>query len=598
MQNMLKAVLLGSLLLVAGFGSALLIHEGATAEQDSPARKTEILVTVNQYQWWLARWRDNEIVCAIGIEHEGNPTNLEVLTQCGEEVYSEWLATSACQLDPGESPSACPGLYLFLAGSRAAEKKVIIELPVPVIWLSLIGCSPTLEFNGCRDIPTLVLEAEEPLPNERITTVHLVIDGAPLECTSSRCELPLRPTSRNGSEFEFWAKSSFGDESEHFTARIRVVDAGVPTEPGEGRWLVDIISSQWLGEAFSSCAATWEAFPPIGTLPHWLTTPEDHTGLASDTPFVYLAAELIRSGAIDASSCVNSGLLANGAASQCGVEAARSIVNDWQDQFDRTIFEVALANNIPAQLLKNLFAQESQFWPALENQREYGLGQLTSQGADTPFLWNLEFFDQFCPLVLHADTCAQGYLKIGEENQALLRGALASQTDANCPNCPLGIDLAHAQSTVNVFAQTLLGHCSQVAFIVSDITGEMPGEVSSYEDLWRYTLSSYNAGPHCLAVALNSAWAQRSLNWTSVSSRFTLGCRGAIDYVARITSDRLENDADFLPTLAVSPTPFRTQSPDQGPTPTPIPGQATPTPGATPIGGGYPPPGPTVNPYP
>ncbi len=587
MRVLLKTIVFALLFVAVGMGSAVILNVSAeeAAEEDDP-RQTEIVVNVTEYQWWLTRWSNNEVVCGVGVEHEGIPTSLDMLYECGQKLYQEWITTPPCAaaVENGDT-SECIGLYLFFAFNQTIQKTVKVELPAPTAWLDLLDCSHTQTQIRCSQLPSLVITAEEPLPNEAIIAIHVFMDDRIIDCTGARCEVPLHATEIEGDEITFWADSTFGDETEHFTARVRVVDGGVETDGNEGGWFVDIISSQYLSAAISSCAAIWESFPPIGELPGWLSTPADHTGLASDAPFVYLAGELITNQIVDASGCIDNGLLANGLANQCGVEAARSIVNDWQDQFDQTIYTVATGNEIPAQLLKNVFAQESQFWPGYITNNEFGLGQLTPQGADTPLLWNVEFFNQFCPLVLHEETCAKGYVNIGKEYQELLRGALASQSAAHCPDCETGIDLAHAQYTVDIFAQTLKAHCSQVAFIVSDITNVLPGVVSSYEDLWRFTLASYNGGPHCLALAMNAAWRQRVMDWSTVSAQFSSGCAGSIDYVTRVTQDRLTSDASFIPTLAPTPTPAYTPPP-----------AITPTPGPTSTPGSYPPPAPTSTP--
>ncbi|HUF38487.1 MAG TPA: hypothetical protein VMN57_08190 [Anaerolineales bacterium] len=581
---------LWAMLILAAIGimGVLAYQTGAAAaEEAEDKRRTEIVVSVNEYQWWLIRWATNEIVCVTGVDHEGQPSNLEILSACGQTLYKEWQISAPCDEAASGDVSGCPGLYIFLAGQKTVEKNVTIELPKPTIWLSLSGCSPQPPLNLCERLPSLVLTGEEPLPNETITAMHLAFSDRVFDCIGSVCEFPLEATAYDGEEVEFWAESSYGDESERFTARVRVLDAGVQPEPGAGNWFVDIISSQWRGDPNESCAAMWEAFPPVGPQPQWLSTPVDHTGLASNVPFVFLAGELIRSGIVDVSACVDHGLLANGAASPCGVEHARTLVNDWQDQFDAEIFRVAQDRLIPAQLLKNLFAQESQFWPGESDIQEFGFGRITELGVDTILLWNLDFYDQFCPLVLHEETCSKGYAFIGEENQELLRGALVVESDAACPTCITGVDLAHAQTTVDFFAETVVANCAQVAFIVSDITGEIPGAVSTYESLWQFTLASYNAGPYCLARALNVAWAQFGvLDWGTVASRLGAGCTGAITYVDRITADRLPADADFLPTLTPIATPFQT----------PVPGATQPAPTATP--GGYPAPTATSPGYP
>ncbi|MFQ5615903.1 MAG: hypothetical protein ACE5GO_05525 [Anaerolineales bacterium] len=202
---------------------------------------------------------------------------------------------------------------------------------------------------------------------------------------------------------------------------------------------------------------------------------------------------------------------------------------------------------------------------------------MTSLGADGPLLWNLSFFDQFCPLVLHAGACEGGYAQLDNEYRAMLQGALATLTHANCPDCEQGIDLVHAEHTVGLFAQTLLGNCEQVAYIVYDVTGETPGVVSAYEDLWRFTLVNYNAGPGCLITALQAAWQPGStLDWAGVSSNVSEACQNAITYVERVTANRASSNSDFVPTLTPTPKP-RTIPGGDDPDPFPTPPYPAPT---------------------
>jgi len=195
---------------------------------------------------------------------------------------------------------------------------------------------------------------------------------------------------------------------------------------------------------------------------------------------------------------------------------------------------------VPAQLMKNLFAQESQFWPGVFRvPYEYGLGQITDAGADSILLWNDAFFEQFCPLVLAEDTCAKGYLHMSAENQALLRGAVATQANADCPTCSAGIDLSNANFSVNLFAQTLQANCAQVGQTINTATQLSPGAVASYEDLWRFTVANYHAGPGCVSFAIYQAWQSTGkLTWDTVSPRFTEPCKGVVPYVNKITTER------------------------------------------------------------
>jgi hypothetical protein len=192
---------------------------------------------------------------------------------------------------------------------------------------------------------------------------------------------------------------------------------------------------------------------------------------------------------------------------------------------------------VPAQLLKNLFARESQFWPGIFRAvSDFGLGQLTQNGADTALLWNPSFYSQYCPLVLSAQTCSQGYVHLKDTDRLLLREALVSSVDASCNNCALGIDLSRADFSIGVFAHTLLASCEQAGQVVFNTVRQSPGDVATYEDLWKFTLVDYNAGPGCLSLALNDAWnADHQLTWDSVSSHFTNVCAPAKDYVNDIS---------------------------------------------------------------
>jgi hypothetical protein len=500
-----------------------------------PQRHTELVVSVTEYEWWVIRWQDNQILCRLFVDHEGLPSGQEVMRSCGRAVYDVWAATPPCPLGL-QGTSQCPGVYVFQVSSRPAQKVIPIELPPPLVWVTLQGCGPSLPDNRCLQIPTLVLTGEEPLPNEQIIAIHAQLNGQPFSCRSDICEIPLRPTPLEGLTLEFWADSSYGDSSERFTALVRVIDSGVPGTPGGGGWYVDIVSSQWRGPETASCAQTWQAFPPFGGLPEWLTTPEFPELLATDEPYQFLAGRLITRGLVDASGCPQGGVMANGYATACGLERARPIVQEWQNQFDERIIEVAQDTGVPAQLLKNLFGQESQFWPgAFNGVKHLGLGHITEKGADVLLLWNRSFFDQFCPLVLHESACARGYLGLGENEQAILRGAVALQAKAECPECPAGIDLTHANFSVDLFAQTLLANCEQVAQIVYNASNRIPGAVASYEDLWKFTIANYHAGPGCVSFGIHRAWnGGERLTWPNVASHLTPACQGVIPYVDNI----------------------------------------------------------------
>jgi hypothetical protein len=501
---------------------------------DIPARLTTIVVSYTEYQWWLMSWDHNMIVCQAFIDHEGLPTVGDIVRECGQEVALSWWTTPPCP-----DTINCKGLYLFAISSEPKEKEVILKLPPATVWVTLEGCDPVPPENRCVDIPTLVLTGEEPLPDERIVAIQGSIDGLPFGCQDQVCKLPLAATPLFGSRIEFWADSSYGDATEHFTAQVRVIDTGFSAAPGTSGWYVDVFSDQWNGPPIASCTRIWEALPPIGGPPPWLSSPEGFQLLASAEPYYYLAGRMISGGLVDASSCPTGGMLPNGYADACGLEVARPAVEAWQNQFDQRILEVSHTTGVPAQLMKNLFAQESQFWPNIFRVPwELGLGQITDNGAETVLLWNQDFFTQFCPLVLSEDACAGGYLNLGENDQAILRGALALQAKADCSDCAMGVNLSNVNFSVLLFANTLQSNCAQVARTIYTATNSMAGLVSTYEDLWRLTVANYHAGPGCMAFAIHQAWTFSSngrLTWEDVKNNLTEPCLGVVPYVEKIT---------------------------------------------------------------
>ncbi len=543
-EQMEKVRGLFRLVLALLFLGSSLTGEGLVRAADSSGgnhgRQASIVVTYTRYEWWLLRWSDNQLLCHVYVDHEGLPTANDILTDCGGTIYTQWINTQPCSgLEGGEiTPSVCIGLYLYFIGSAPAEKKVTIDLPPAKVEVTLGGCTPTPPENLCPVIPSLHLEGVEPLPNEQITAIHVSIDGAETICQGNSCDVPLNATPLAGTTVQFWADSSFGDSSAVFSAMVRVIDSGVSATPSSGGWYVDVLSSQWKGNAIATCAGVWQAFPPIGGVPNWLSTPEDPAFLATEQPYSYLAGRLIAAGVVDASACPGGGLLSNGYADNCGMELAQPEVISWQNQFDDQISQVATDSMVPAQLLKNLFAQESQFWPGVYRQpQEFGLGQITDNGADALLIWNPSFFNQFCPLVLSEDQCAKGYLKLDTNTQAILRGALASSADVDCADCKYGIDLTSIDESINLVAHTMLADCEQVAQIVYNATGQIAGAVASYEDLWKFTVADYHVGAGCLSYAMYTTWATRSpMDWDHVSTHLTEPCQTVIPYVTQITA--------------------------------------------------------------
>lgn len=527
------------LLAVASAAFCLSWTSAAQAAPSDPGRHQVLKVATVVHVWWVTEWKGNQVQCEVYVDHDGLPTRDEILEACGRETYDQWIETSPCPSAESQASSAhCKGLYLHNAGQDVVQKMVSIDLPTPSVSLSLEGCDPQPPTNQCDVIPRVVLNAREPLPNEHILRIRGSLDGVGFTCESASCVLDVGPTRPEGASLYFWADSSFGDSSAHYEAAIRITSPQPVGSSGQ-TWFVDVLSSQWDGAPPPACSTIWGAFAPAGGPPAWLSTPLTADGLRSDFPYSYLAGTLIREGLIDAGTCPEGGLLPNGAANTCGVTAGQDAVTAWQNRFDQLIFDEATTVGIPAQLMKRLFARESQFWPGTyHDNKEIGLGQLTESGADTTLLWNSSFFRQFCPLVLDQGACAQGYARLMPGEQALLRGALTGQANAACKECSSGVDLQKAKRSVEVFGATLLANCQQVGWMVSSTAEARPGDVSGYEDLWRMSLANYNAGPGCLSKAMKLAWRREGrLDWATVSSYLDPACQGAVGYVNSITGE-------------------------------------------------------------
>lgn len=289
----------------------------------------------------------------------------------------------------------------------------------------------------------------------------------------------------------------------------------------------------------TSCSQIWNAYPAGGyAVPDWLYSPPKAVDLATDNPYVYLAGKLLQNGLASAPDCPFNGLLPTGLASQCGVESARSLVTEWQNQFDGAIHRAAVKNGVPSHLLKNIFAQESQFWVGQsDDNQHFGVGQMTEGGLDPLFLAYPEFYQLVCTDVLSAETCQTKYPDLSNINKGMIRGYfLRNVIDVSCPDCPKKFDEKKANDTIDIFAKLIVANCQQVGNVIVDITEQKPGTVSIYDDLWRYTLLNYNGGSGCVSGAIETTYnAGVPVNWSNVSDNLKGKCQNALDYVEKVS---------------------------------------------------------------
>ena len=392
--------------------------------------------------------------------------------------------------------------------------------------------------NGPQARPYVILKAFTAAPrSESITEIRGLIDSREFVCPGNSCVLYLE----GSSNLVFRAYTTTGSISDDVIASVNVA-----TDPGG--YVVTITSINQFTQFTNTCSNTWGAYDQVNApwddfvqFPYELNTKKTlHT----------LATQLLLNGIVDASDCPMGGLsLSLDWPTACGLEKATPKMIEWQNQYDDYIWLASKDYGIPPKILKTLFEIESQFWPG--NARfyldEYGLGQLNQLGVDVLLRRDPNLYQQVCPSVLA--NCTSPYVSLPPVEQAMIRGAVVSLTDASCPTCDYGLDLDKAKESVSLFSRLLRANCEQVDYIlalavtpdpdadaatatavVATVTAGGESPLTSYEDYWRFTLAAYHSGLSCLQQAVIDTKKQKlPVTWENVSE--SLDCRGGEDYV-------------------------------------------------------------------
>lgn len=309
------------------------------------------------------------------------------------------------------------------------------------------------------------------------------------------------------------------------------------------------VGAQAFQSALTSTPTTNPLTPTVTVAPTRTPVPEEYTWrsmptssaqLASDRALALLAGKFIFNGLVDASSCVNGGLLETGAASACGESAAHNAVILWQNQYDAEIYRVAKENEIPPFILKNLFIKESQFWPRTYRNPiyggEYGLGHVTFMGADMLFSWNRPFYKDVCNKNFSKEICKKEYVFQEPAVKETLKGIALKTANSDCSACLGGVDLNQARNSISITAATLIANRNYTAWLVN---GFASSSQLSLANTWRFALASYNAGPGCFSQAFYGTRGNGNpLSWKDVSQRLdNKDCQVAIDYVNFVMED-------------------------------------------------------------
>jgi len=127
------------------------------------------------------------------------------------------------------------------------------------------------------------------------------------------------------------------------------------------------------------------------------------------------------------------------AATPCGMDGARSEMIAWQNSMDTEILSAASEWNVPADMLKKIIENETQFWAWTNSPQEHGLIQATDYAAFA---------------VLHV--YSKGYYVLTPAQMDSARAAWIRQLD--CDYCTPKQSIEHAKRMMSVYAQTLAAY--------------------------------------------------------------------------------------------------------------------------------------------
>ncbi|HET9589150.1 MAG TPA: hypothetical protein VFO91_10210, partial [Anaerolineales bacterium] len=472
---------------------------------------------------------------------------------------------------PTFTPTNPPPASLTAAGLP------VIDLTSPPIAITLSLHAFIRAPSGTVARPYVILTAFASIPRTGSVGIRGVMDSQEFICPTTPCILYLQPGSIR---FVFQAFSDLGETSEEVIASVNVTQV-------ENGYLVVLESVSQFTVFTDSCSQVWGLQSEQEV--RWDDFVQFPYQLNTRKTLHYLATQLLLTGIVDASDCPAGGLsIGLDWPTACGLERAASEMIEWQNQYDDYIWLVSRDDGIPPKILKTLIEVESQFWPG--NQRfyldEYGLGQVSQLGMDVLLRRDPALYQRFCAAVL-AD-CTRSYVSLDPTQQAMIRGAVLSSMDATCPTCPYGLDLNKAKESVLLIGKLLEANCQQVEAILDQVVLPDPDADAAtataavatvaaggssggttYEDMWRFTLSSYHNGSSCLQEAIRTVRrAHLPITWENVSQE--LSCRGGADYVDGFMANLFSfdlylyepSDADILlaqativPTRTPVPTP-------------------------------------------
>lgn len=513
------------------------------------------------------------ILLILGI---GIPGSIGIFVVQAKAIASQSEYMAALQVGNTATPTPT------LTGTVAPPSPTLTSLPInslatpfgaPVSTLYAYIQAP----NGPVSKPYVVLRAFSTAPRSDQVSISGFVDSRQFVCGNSACVIYLDGNAR----LVFRAYTAQGVVSEDVIASVRV-------DQGVDGYIVSIETVSQFTTFTNACSKTWGVFDEGDvTWDDFVQAPYE---LNTNKTLHVLATELLFNGIVQASDCPAGGLsLGLDWPTACGLERATPKMIEWQNQYDDYIWLASKNQGIPPKIIKTLIEVESQFWPG--NQRfyvdEFGLAQMNQLGVDVLLRRDGTLYEQVCPSVL--SDCTRPYISLEPAQQAMIRGAVVSLADATCATCEYGLDLNKAKESVSLIAMLLKANCQQVDTILSAAvpldpdadaatataavaTIQAGGESTNttYEDLWRFTFTSYHSGSSCLQEAVIKTKKDRlPITWEHVGKR--LKCKGGKTYVDGMMDtlsvfDRYLYQAVDLDVVIPAPTIIPTRTPIPTPT--------------------------------
>lgn len=471
------------------------------------------------------------VVLMLGI---GIPGSIGIFAVQAQAVADQFEISNALQAADTSTPTptstsqpALPATATFSPASGLATPSLLISRLFAYVQVP----------SGDLERPYVILRAFSSTPSSETISIRGLIGSQEFICPTDSCVLYLE----NSARFVFRAYSDSGEVSDEVIASVTVTRT-------QGGYTVSLDSINQFYTFENACSNIWGAYDEVNAT--WDDFVQFPYQLNTKKTLHYLATQLLLTGIVEANDCPAGGLsLSLDWPTTCGLERATPKMIEWQNQYDDYIWLASRDHGIPPRILKTLIEVETQFWPG--NSRfyldEFGLGQISQLGVDVLLRRDPALYQQICPTVL--TDCNSSYVSLPPETQAMIRGALVRQMDATCPTCEYGLDLNKAKESVSLIARLLKANCEQVDLILSLAVPPDPDAdaatataavatvvaggdtgLTSYEDLWRFTLLSYHSGLNCFQqAAVTTKKQDETVTWENLVEE--LKCRGGEDYV-------------------------------------------------------------------